>query len=252
MKVYNNIEYIQINLSANQDRYYLPENSSIFNKKIDEISFYAPTEYGVISPVDGAELITVDVLSKFFFNVTKADRNELHNNVSCYLTQLTRNLRLPVNNIITPNLSSLNFVGTEEEKELLDGKCLVLYVTYETVNEDITLSSNQVTINLQSDKPVTKITDLIDYYLLSQLKTCKAIEVLSAANSGRFYLDFRTYENRSFRYIPSERIEAIVANREDYKVNKLLINDFNFDFDNCFVIKAEAEKNINAKIIFYY
>ena len=63
---------------------------------------------------------------------------------------------------------------------------------------------------------------------------------------------FRTYENRSFRYIPSERIEAIVANREDYKVNKLLINDFNFDFDNCFVIKAEAEKNINAKIIFYY
>ena len=252
MKVYNNIEQIQINLSSNQDRYYLPENSSIFNRKIDEISFYAPSESGVISPVDGSELITVDVLGKFFLNVTKADRNELHNNVSCYLTQLTRNLRLPVNNVITPNLSSINYVGTEEEKELLDGKCLIMYITYETLNEDTTLSSNQVTINLQSDKTVTKITDLIDYYLISQLRTCKAIEVVSATGSARFYLDFKTYENRAFRYIPSERIEAIVANREDYKVNKLLLNDFNFDFDNCFVIKAEEEKTINAQIIFYY
>lgn len=251
MKVFNNIEYIQINLSGNQDRYYLPENSSIFEKKIDEISFYAPSEPGVISPLDGRELITVDDLAKFYLNVTKADSDELHNNVSCYLSQLTRNLRLPVNNVISPNLSSFNFVGTNEEKQALDGKCLVLYVSYGNINEDTTLAENQVTINVHSDKMVTRITDLIDYYLLSQLKSCKAIEVISEDDSAKFYLDFRTFELRAFRYIPSDRLEAI-TDRADYQVNKMLLNNFNFDFDNCFIIKAEENKSINTKIIFYY
>lgn len=251
MKVYNNIECIQFNLSKNQDRYYFPENCSIWDKKIDKIAFYAPGS-GVLSPADGREVISEEFLSKFYLDVVKADKNRLHNNVSCYLSQLTRNLRLPVNNLITPNLSLLNFVGTEEDKEAIDGKCLLMYVTYGTANEDTELPDNQVTININTDSSTLKITELIDYYMLSQLKSCKAIEVVSAANSAKFYLDFKTFENRVFKYIPSDRLVAVVTDREDYQVNKVLLNDFNFDFDNCFVIKAEDDKSINAKLIFYY
>lgn len=251
MKVFNNIECIQFNLSKNQDRYYLPENCSIWDKKIDEISFYAPAA-GTLSPVDGKEIISEELLSKFYLDVVKADKNRLHNNVSCYLSQLTRNLRLLVNNLITPNLSLLNFVGSEEDRELLDGKCLLMYVTYGTQNEDVVLSGEQVAIDVNTDADKLKITELIDYYMLSQLRSCKAIEVVSATGSAKFYLDFLTFENRAFRYIPSERIEAVVSNRVDYQVNKLFINDFNFDFDNCFIIKAEEGKSVNAKLIFYY
>lgn len=251
MKVYNNIECIQFNLSKNQERYYLPENCSIWDKKIDEISFYAPGP-GVLSPADGKELISEELLSKFYLDVVKADKNRLHNNVSCCLSQLTRNLRLPVNNQITPNLSLLNFIGTDEEKELLEGKCLLMYVTYGTTYEDTDLPENQVSINVNSDSDTIKVTELIDYYMLSQFKACKAIEVIPSADSAKFYLDFQTFEKRTFRYIPSDRLEAVVTDREDYQVNKVLLNDFNFDFDNCFVIKAEDDKSINAKLIFYY
>lgn len=249
MKVYSNIECIQINLSKNLDRYYLPDNSSIFDKKIDEISFYAPT--GVVSPVDGSVLVNEDLLSKFYLNITKADKNELHNNVSCSLSNLLRNLRLPVNTVISPNLSSIDFVGSEEEKESLDGKCIMLYVTYGTTYQDTALSNYQVVIKVNSDNSVIKITDLIDYYMLSQLKSCKGIEAVSQEGSARFYLDFRTYEDRTFRYIPSERIEAI-SPRADYQVNKLLLDNFNFDFDNCYLIAAEEDKTINTQLIFYY
>lgn len=252
MRVFNNIEYIQINLSSKQDRYYLPENSAIFGKKIDEIAFYTP-ESG-ISPIDGTPVMAD--LSAFYLDVVKATENDLHRNVSCTLSNVAKNLRLPINTVISPNLSSICFIG--EDLSVLDGKCIIMYVTYDTVNRDVELSTNQVTVSVNSSARRFSLNTLIDYYLVSSLKRCKAIEV-QRVNSTPFYLDFKSFDDRAFRYIPADRLTYNTTDRgflvevEDQIVNKMFLNDFNFDFDNCFVINGSANLDpIQAKIIFYY
>lgn len=251
MRVYNNIEYIQINLSSKQDRYYLPENSAIFGKKIDEIAFYTES---AISPIDGTSVM-VD-LSAFYLDVVKSTENDLHRNVSCTLSNVANNYRLPINTVISPNLSSICFIG--EDLSVLDGKCIIMYVTYETENKDAELSSNQVTVTINSSVRRFALNTLIDYYLVSSLERCKAIEV-QRVNNTPFYLDFKSFDDRAFRYVPAERLTYNTKDRgflvevEEQIVNKMFLNDFNFDFDNCFIINGSANLDpIQAKIIFYY
>ena len=251
MRVFNNIEFIQINLSSKQDTYYLPDNSAIWDKKIDEIAFFAP-DVECISPLDGT--LVLSDLSRFYLDVVRADKLDLHKNVSCTLSRVAKNLRLPINTVISPNLTNIKFIG--EDLTELDGKCIILYVTYQTENLDIELSNNQVTVTLDSTACRFSLNTLIDYYLLSQCKTCKAIEVQLADDSAPFYCDFKTFDNRAFRYVPSSRLEyQVLHDGVDVGaqiVNKLFINNFNFDFDNSFIINATEDSPIKAKLIFYY
>lgn len=249
MKVFNNIEFIQVNLFKTQDRYYLPENSAIFDKKIDEIAIYVSD--GAISPIDGTPLINPNILSNFYIDVVKASKETLHKDVSCSLSVVDKNFRLPINAVISPNLTSIFFVGANTED--IDGKCLLLYVTYQNDNKDVQLTNNQVSVTLNSQSRIFTLSSVIDYYLLQNFSTCKGIEIVYNEDSDRFYCDFKCFDKRSFRYVPSDRMVANADILPHTQVNRLFLNDFSFDFDNCFIINSESEiKGINAKMIFYY
>lgn len=267
MKIYNNIEMLQINLSSATDRFYFPDNSKLNGKKINSLSFYGSPFFKMEqSPFDGREVVYYGVLQKMYLQVIKDSKDVLHENVPLSQSTINKLIRVDINSAIDLQLCAVNYVGSTPEE--LDGKCLLVYATYDTIedNEDIPQVENVVTVNLTTKERAVRLDTLIDDYIIAQGKKIKRIEVLPDFSDQQnihsfFYLDLREYGGRSFKYVPMLRMVNggfTDAELSTLPIEPLLLNDFNVDFRNSWLINSciqsedTKDMELKATIMFYY
>lgn len=267
MKIYNNIELLQINLSSATDRFYFPDNSKLNGKKINSLSFYGSPFLGMEqSPFDGREVVYYGHLQQMYLQVIKDSKDVLHENVPLSQSTINKLIRVDINSAIDLQLCAVNYVGSTPEE--LDGKCLLVYATYDTIedNEYVPQVENVVTVDLTTKERAVRLDTLIDDYIIAQGKKIKRIEVVPYSSDlehihNFFYLDLREYGGRSFKYVPMLRMvnggmaEVDLAN---LPIEPLLLNDFNVDFRNSWIINScilsgdTKDWELKATIMFYY
>lgn len=267
MKIYNNIELLQINLSSATDRFYFPNNSKLNGKKINSLSFYGSPFFGMEqSPFDGREVVYYGHLQQMYLQVIKDSKDVLHENVPLSQSTINKLIRVDINSSIDLQLCAVNYVGSTPEE--LDGKCLLVYATYDTIedNEYVPQVENVVTVNLTTKERAVRLDTLIDDYIIAQGKKIKRIEVVPYFSDQQnihsfFYLDLREYGGRSFKYVPMLRMcngGFTDAELSSLPIEPLLLNDFNVDFRNSWIINSCIQSGdtmdweLKATIMFYY
>lgn len=255
MKVYQNLELIQLNLDATTSKFYLPENTNLQGKIINAISFYtAPAGMTLDSPFDGRELITNDKLENFYVEVVKDDRTILHSKVSAKLSDLTHSSRIAVDSKIDLNLTNLTYVGTLSD---LTDKCILCYFTFEDVIEgDYQPATNIKAVTISTTASNSRLSELIDDYIEAQGHTVKCIEALfdDTVADNYFYLDIRDKAGRAFRLVPGARLKLSdttpIGGNNYYQ--KCYLADFNIDFKNSYIVRASSSNTLNCTLIFTY
>lgn len=249
MKIYNNIEILQVNFTGNTDKVYFPQNSKVAGRKIDEIAFYfAPAETSIItSPLDGTVLLDEVDAAKIYADIVNDDKEILQHNIPITANSLLNNNVIPVNDVIDLELCAVRYAGDIED---IAGKSLLIYVFYDTVDmaDDINSTLQSVTIQVPiNSADDIQLSEYIDDYILSSGKTVKAIETLSYGVP--FYLDVQDFGGRSFRYLPWQRM---LKPRNDYGVsykNPIMLSDFNIDFENSYIIIGADLNNFVERTI---
>lgn len=254
MKVYQNIEFVQVNFDAGTDKFYFPENTRLHGKVIDEISFFvAPSGTTVNSPFDAMQLLDETKLQNLYVEIVKDTQDVLHSKVSALLSDITKSSRIAVNSTIDLNLCNLTYVGSLSD---LTGMCIIVYFTYETmIVDEYELSTQQKAITINTSNAATRLSDLIDYYISAQGDTVKCIEAQYVDQAKNyFYLDVRDKGGRSFRIVPAQRIR--IANTKPLgasnQYQKLYLADFNIDFQNSWIYRASSVGSLQVTLIFTY
>lgn len=259
MKVYNNIELLQVNLSSGNDRFYFPDNSKLNGKVINSLSFYGAL-LSERSPFDGRQVLGYQELQYCYISVVKDNKEVLHENVPLSQSVLNKLVRVDINSVIDFNLCSVSYVGNGN----LDNLCLLVYATYDTkeVEDYMQPVENIVTINVNTNERAIRLDSLIDDYIIAQKRTIKRVECFMSSNelvSPSFYLDMRDYGGRSFKYVPWIRMMNGTPNDSDLgqiPVDPLLLDDFNVDFRNSWIINSgiasQGNATLNTTILFYY
>lgn len=237
MKIYNNIEILQVNFTGNTDKVYFPQNSKIAGKKINQLAFYfAPWHHDYYySPLDGTKLITDTAAAKIYCDIVNDQKEILQHNIPITANYLLNNNVIPVDDVIDLELCAVRYAGDASD---LAGKSLLIYVFYDTseMEDDINQALQSVTIQIPITSENIKLSDYIDDYILSSGKTVKAIETLSY--DIPFYLDIQDFGGRSFRYLTWQRMlrpSLNVNNGVGYN-NPLNLADFNVDFENSYIV----------------
>lgn len=254
MKVYNNIEILQVDFTGDTDRIYFPQNSKIQGKKINSVCFFykgANDQLNWISPLTLNPIIDEAIAAKMFCDIVNDDKEILQHNIPVTANSIIANNVIEVNDIIDLELCQLRYVGDLTD---LVGKSMLIYVFYDDiiVDDDIIgeYQSVTVTIPITSIEPI-QLSDYIDDYIIANKKTIKKIETVSYDAS--FYVDLQDFGGRSFRYLPSKRLLRPSIFKNITPNNAILLNDFNLDFNNSYVVAASTD-NIGKSIVltFYF
>lgn len=255
MKVYQNIEIVQVNFDENTNRFYLPTNTNLYGRVINDISFYAaPAGMQVDSPFDGREVITADKLQNFYVEIVKDDKTVLHSKVSALLSNIAHAARIGVNSKIDLNLCSLTYVGDLTD---LTGKALLCYFTFDTIQETDYCPGEKIkAISISTAATNSKLSQLIDFYISAQGDTVKCIEAKydDSVPDNLFYLDLRDTAGRCFRLVPSVRfrISETTPSGGNNQYQKLYLADYNIDFKNSYIVRASTSGTMNVQLIFTY
>lgn len=254
MKVFQNIEFVQVNFDAGSDKFYFPENTRLHGKVIDEISFYvAPAGKTINSPFDALQLLDASKLENLYVEIVKDSQTVLHTRVSALLSDITKSGRISVNSAINLNLCNLTYVGDISD---LQDKCILVYFTYETMTVDEYEPSNQQkAISINTSAAATRLSELIDYYIAAQGDTVKCIECQYIDDAKNyFYLDVRDKGGRSFRIVPGQRMKIATSKPigANNQYQKLYLADYNIDFKNSWIYRASTTGSMQVQLIFTY
>lgn len=257
MKIYNNIEFLQLNFDEFTDNFYFPQNSKVAGKKIDSIGFLAKSNDGTLSayshysPFDGREVVGYADLQNMYIDIINDNKEVLHSKVPAISSDLLNRSRIAVDSKIDLEMCCVYYAG--DPADLL-GKCLLAYVTYDTIEEiDVQPTPMQsITIIVDNAPSQVKLSDYIQDYIIANKKTIKAVSCIVGNGLTPFYLDLRDYAGRSFRYVHS--FSMLVPNRNlgIYYKDLLMLADFNVDFFNSYIIAANPNITNNYNITFYY
>lgn len=254
MKIYNNIEFLQLNFDELTDRYYFPQNSKIAGKKIDSIGFLATSSgmpmslFQNYSPIDKREVISENELQNIYVDIVNDEKEVLHSQVPAICSDIRKRSRIMVGSPIDLELCCVFYAGDPAD---IAGKCLIAYVTYDTVEEsDYQPEPMQcVTLRIENAPAVVKLSDYIQDYIIANKKTIKAVSCNFNYNSpNAFYLDLRDYAGRSFRYVHAFSFQQAFYGQRDL----FMLADFSVDFFNSYVIAANPNITNNYKINLYY
>lgn len=255
MKVFQNLELIQLNLDENTSRFYLPENTNLQGRVINTISFYAsPAGMTLESPFDGRQLIDATALENFYVEVVKDTKTILHSKVSAKLSEIICSSRINVDSKIDLNLTNLTYVGTLSD---LKDKCILCYFTFDDIIDNEYEPGTKIkAIQISTAASNTRLSELIDYYISAQGDTIKCLEAQFDATvaDNHFYLDLRDTAGRTFRLVPGERIKLAdstpIGGNNYYQ--KCYLADYNIDFKNSYITRASSTGTMNVTLIFTY
>lgn len=168
MKLYKNVDMVQINVKAGVQEYFLPKNVDWADKVIDKIVVYCPmtnrtNEY---SPIDGVtKLISRNEMGDLYFNLYSNEDVEIAHNLSAEQILFTNNHPIEINSKLSLLLSRIFFAKENE----VDG-CLLLYVYYGSVDvEEDDIPRQSVTVQFSvPGKSEISLDDVIDTYIHGQ------------------------------------------------------------------------------------
>lgn len=258
-KVRNNIDLVQINLDNADGKFYLPENVDFRDKIIEEIFIVADYNRkglidgtfvgsGVVgrSPFDGRELATAEQFSNFYLELINDERKVFFDQVSALSCNAYQNAPFPINSKISLKLSNLRYTGNDD----LTGKCVLLYVCYDSEFEEeaAELPQNSVSkiITIPAGTNSILLSGYIDDYIRRIGGRVKAIETDTTAP---YYLDLATRNKRVFRMVASQLFDSY---KRASHSQPLLLGDFDVDFRNSRIYPAQTENATNILLTFYY
>lgn len=197
MKLYKNIDVVQINIKEGVREYYLPKNVDWADQVIEKIVVYATGhDMDEYSPVDGVTpIITRELCGDVYLNLYANDESEIVTNLNAQNILYTNNNPIEINSKLSLKLSRIFFAETSPA----DG-CILLYVYYGSVElEDYDIPKHSVTVQFNLEPGETPLSDVIDTYIHAQSARLKGIEYWGILTQGAG--QFLTLRNRDYKTI---------------------------------------------------
>lgn len=253
MKLYNNIDVVQINIEQGVDEYYLPKNVNWRERVIDKlIVALAPAGVTTLSPIDGVtQLLAHADVQDLYFDLYASDDAQIVRNLAYENILHTNNNVLEIGEQLSLNLSRLFFTTAPQ----VDG-CILLYVVYGTKEAEYSPLAKSVTV----DVPLPangrmSLQDIVDNYILLQPETLKGIYVWNAPTTP-LYVTLRDKDGlRSFNHVFCSMMRPpIITNpgyAEDTQLHELRLDNLNIDMLNSFVLNGQNTA-VTAKVTFNY
>lgn len=196
MKLYKNIDVVQINIKAGVQEYYLPKNVDWANQVIDSIAVYCSLdETPQNSPIDGiTPIIESELLSEVYFDLYAADDTEITHNLNAYNILYSNNNSIEINSKLSLQLSRIFFA----EEAPNDG-CILLYVYYGSKDvEDCDVPQRSVTskFEIKGGQEIA-LSEVIDTYIHAQGAMLKGVQCWDGYGGGLFL----TLRNRNYKTI---------------------------------------------------
>lgn len=256
MYLTNNIDIVQINIKQEVDEYYFPKNVNWRNKKVDKIAIaFAPEGVNIISPIDGQTQLIHRNLNAYI-DLYAADDTQITRNLSVSEVINLNNNILPINQILSLNLSRLYFTKTPTED-----CCALLYVYYDGKEvEDVEPSQKSITVSV----PLTangkmSLQDIVDNYIYMQPAKIKGIYMWNWESSPAYltlrYADgihvLNSILSSLCRPPMYQGNNGVGIKAETVQLHPLLFNNINIDMLNSFVQNAQNEAE-TVEITFLY
>lgn len=174
MKLYNDIDLVQINIREGVDEYYLPKNVNWRERVIDKILVVtAPLGTTVLSPIDGqTQVLDESIIDNMYFDLYAADDTQICRSVQAANFFHLNNNPLNLGYKLSLNLSRIFFSQAPET-----AGCILLYFFYGTKEcEDEQPIRESVTVQV----PLTangrmSLQDIVDNYIYMQPRSVKGI-----------------------------------------------------------------------------
>ena len=246
MKILRNIACVQINLDDNGTDFYFPDNVLFHDKVIDSIMLYAaPAGVTMRSPFDGRTVIDHALLNQFYMDVSRGNKDILHQAVNALECDMTGNAVLKVGQTVDFTLTRLSFYDTASTS--LSGLCVMAYVTFYGY-EDKCDPECSVTVHVNMSEDRMLIADVLDEWIQRAKQTFKGVSA-NYATGNEFYLSLRETTGKVFEYVPSQYIKD---NDGQLPVNNHPVSfDFNLDFKDSWIVNAMGS-TIEFDLTFYY
>lgn len=250
MKVYKNIDVVQINIKAGVREYFLPKNVDWADKVIDKIVLYSsPQELEVTSPVDRiTKVLDQEEISALYFDFYSSEEKEIANNLEAKNILYTNNNCFELNSKISLQLSKIFFAEASPN----DG-CLLLYIFYGTKtveNVDIPKRNVTVQIPISAGEEIT-LSDVIDTYIHATNGRVKGILSWGSLTSGLG--NFITLRDHNYRTIikdlpitmcrPPMLYDGLgtYESAEQVQVDSLYLDNEDVDFANSYIQNTFGE-----------
>ena len=256
MKLYNNIDLVQINVKQGVDEYYLPKNVNWRNRVIDQIVLVAPLAGmpTMLSPID-AQTRVMDAAEiegyNLFFDLYSSDDRQIVRNLSFVNVLATNSHALELKSTLSLNLSRLFFTNAPSA----DG-CLLLYVIYGTKEVEYFPTTKSVTVSVPLEAMgAISLQDIVDNYIMMQPETIKGMYVWNCEQTPVF-ISLRDKDAlRTLNYVSSMMcrppIITSAGDAERTQLYEMRFDGLNIDMLNSWVENAQ-NTDVSVRITFNY
>ena len=252
MKLYKNIDVIQINVKAGVSEYFFPKNVDWADEVIDNIIVYSPAqETGVLSPIDLKNYITErDAYSTIYFDLYREDGTDLAYSLSAQNLVNVNNYPIEINSKISLQLSRVFF-----SKPPVGDGCILIYVFWGGKDvEDMDLPQNSVTVTVDvAPGEDVYFDEFIDTYIHAQGKKVKGIDVWGGLyGAQQVFMTLRDHNYRTItNLLPCAMCRPQVTYRykiaEYAQVNPLYLDNADVDFANSY-LRCSSDSDVAQKI----
>lgn len=259
MKLYKNIDLVQINVKAGVSEYFFPRNVDWSDKVIEKLVVYAPESgAGELSPIDFQNyIVDRDVYTNVYFDLYNAESVEIAHGLSAQSIVHTNNYPIEIREKLSLQLSRIFF----SKAPVQDG-CILIYVFYDNTEAECDMPQKSVTVDVtvETGKDVW-FKDFIDTYIYAQGKMLKGIDVWNVSGGGS-HDEFITLRDRNYRTVikllpvtmcrPQKAVPADFT-AEYTQVHPMYLDNVDIDFANSFIRKSGDNPDpVNLKITLYY
>lgn len=252
MKLYNDIDLVQINIKAGVDEYYLPKNVNWRDRVIDKILAVAALD-GVttLSPIDGqTELLPASALDNLYFDLYAADDTQICRNLQSVNLFHLNNNPLELGYQLSLNLSRIFFTQAPAD----DG-CILLYFFYGTKEYDEQPVKESVTVSVPlAANASISLQDIVDHYIYMQPRSVKGVYIWDWENVP-CYLTLR-YANNI--HVLNSLFSSLCRppmldsmDNFDSQVHSMFLDNIDIDMLNSHVQNAQNTA-VEVKITFLY
>ena len=247
MKVYKNIDVVQINVKAGVREYFLPKNVDWANRVIDKIVVYYASNALEVSPVDRySTIVGVDIAKDLYVDLYTEDGREITHAISAQNLFYTNNNIIEVDSKISLQLSRLFFAQASPENG-----CLLLYVFYKSINiENFELPRKSVTVHFElGAQQEIALSDVIDTYIHANRHKVKGIYYWGSILDSAVFMTLRDHNyNTICKHLPLTMCKPPMGKdyygfgsetiAETLQINPLFLDNEDIDFANSTIINT--------------
>ncbi len=254
MKLYKNIDVVQINIKDGVSEYFFPRNVDWADKVIEKMVVYSPAqESGILSPIDLKNyIIERDAYGDVYIDLYGEDNTELAFSLSAQSIVHTNNYPIEINSKISLQLSRIFLTTTPRG----DGGCLLIYVFWGNREvEDMDLPQNSVTVDVEVPFGRDVMFDeFIDTYIHAQGKKVKGIDVWGGIHGVQdVFVTLRDHNYSTItKLLPTamcrpQMIMGEYSQAENVQVHPMYLDNADIDFANSY-LRASGDSRDTQKV----